>query len=76
LCYQHTTPKGTNAKICTSKTRRKKMNSFGKFLMTVFIILYVVSPIDACPGPIDDIIVILLVMALKKGDGGGKRINE
>ncbi len=52
------------------------MNSFGKFLMTVFIILYVVSPIDACPGPIDDIIVILLVMALKKGDGGGKRINE
>ncbi len=44
------------------------MNSFGKFLMTVVIILYVVSPIDACPGPIDDIIVILLGMALKKGN--------
>ncbi len=45
------------------------MNSFGKFLLTIFIILYVVSPIDACPGPIDDIIVILLGMALKRGDG-------
>ena len=45
-----------------------QMNSFGKFLMTIFIILYVVSPVDACPGPIDDIIVILLGMALKKGD--------
>ena len=44
------------------------MNSFGKFLITIFVILYVVSPVDACPGPIDDIIVILLGMALKKGN--------
>lgn len=44
------------------------MNNFGKFLLTVFIILYVISPVDACPGPIDDIIVILIGMAMKKED--------
>jgi uncharacterized membrane protein YkvA (DUF1232 family) len=54
--------------LAHQRKRRKNMNSFGKFLMTVVIILYVVSPIDACPGPIDDIIVILLGMALKKGN--------
>ena len=43
------------------------MNNFGKLLLTIFAIIYVVSPIDACPGPIDDIIVILITQALKKG---------
>lgn len=43
------------------------MNNFGKFLLTIFMIIYVVSPIDAYPGPFDDIIVILITMALKKG---------
>ena len=43
------------------------MNNFGKFLLTIFMIIYVVSPVDACPGPIDDIIVIVLTQALKKG---------
>ena len=50
------------------------MNNFGKFLLTVFMILYVVSPIDACPGPIDDIIVILITLALKKG--GDKLVDN
>lgn len=45
------------------------MNNFGKFLLTVFMIIYVVSPIDACPGPIDDIFVIIITQVLKKGGG-------
>ena len=31
------------------------------------MILYIVSPIDACPGPIDDIIVLLIGLAVTKG---------
>ena len=50
------------------------MNNFGKFLLTIFMILYVVSPVDACPGPIDDIIVIVLTQALKKG--GDKLMDQ
>ena len=33
----------------------------------VLMILYIVSPIDACPGPIDDIIVLLIGLAASKG---------
>ena len=43
------------------------MNGFGKFLLTMLCIIYVVSPLDLCPGPIDDILVILLTQAAKKG---------
>ena len=43
------------------------MNNFGKFLLMLFMILYVVSPVDACPGPIDDIVVVILALAMKKG---------
>lgn len=43
------------------------MNDVMKGMMIILMILYVISPIDACPGPIDDFIVILLCMAAKKG---------
>ena len=43
------------------------MNSFGKFLLTVICIIYVLSPLDMCLGPIDDILVIVLTQAAKKG---------
>ena len=36
------------------------MNDFVKVLLCVVIIVYVLSPIDCIPGPIDDILVILL----------------
>lgn len=36
------------------------MNDFVKVLLCVAIIVYVFSPIDCIPGPIDDILVILL----------------
>ena len=45
------------------------MDGVAKGMLLVLIILYVVSPIDFCPGPIDDIIVILLGVAVQKGIG-------
>lgn len=36
------------------------MNDFVRILLCVVIIAYVLSPIDCIPGPIDDILVILL----------------
>ena len=43
------------------------MGGFAKGMIIVLIILYIVSPIDACPGPIDDIIVLLIGLAATKG---------
>ena len=43
------------------------MNGVAKGMILVLMILYIVSPIDACPGPIDDIIVLLIGLAVKKG---------
>ena len=42
------------------------MNRITKMLMLAAMVVYVVSPIDACPGPIDDLIVILLSMAAQR----------
>ena len=30
------------------------MKKVAKVILFVFVIIYIVSPIDACPGPIDD----------------------
>lgn len=42
------------------------MNDVAKGMLIVLVILYVVSPIDVCPGPIDDIIVMILGLAAAK----------
>ena len=42
------------------------MNNLLKGMIIVLMILYVVSPVDACPGPIDDIIVVLIGLASRK----------
>ncbi|MDD5900626.1 MAG: hypothetical protein PUC73_07030 [Lachnospiraceae bacterium] len=42
------------------------MNGFVKVLILIGVALYVVSPIDLLPGPIDDAIVILLGLASRK----------
>ena len=42
------------------------MNDIAKGMIIVLIILYIVSPIDACPGPIDDIILALIGFAAAK----------
>lgn len=43
------------------------MNDFSKVMILVLMILYIVSPIDACPGPIDDLIVLFIGLAARKG---------
>ena len=42
------------------------MNDFIKGLIIIVILMYIVSPIDAAPGPIDDIIVLLLGLESRK----------
>ena len=42
------------------------MDDFMRSLILVFMILYLVSPIDGCPGLLDDAIVILIGMAIRR----------
>lgn len=42
------------------------MNNLMKGLVIMAILMYIVSPVDAMPGPIDDIIVLLLGIASQK----------
>lgn len=42
------------------------MDGVGKGMLIVLVILYVISPIDLMPGPIDDLLVILLGIAAQK----------
>ena len=42
------------------------MDDFMRAAILIFMILYLVSPIDACPGPLDDAAVILIGMALRR----------
>lgn len=43
------------------------MSDFGKGMILVLMILYIVSPIDACPGPLDDLVVLIIGLAARKG---------
>lgn len=42
------------------------MNGVAKGMLLVLMILYIVSPLDMCPGPIDDLIVLLVGIAAQK----------
>ena len=42
------------------------MNEIAKGMLIVLITLYIVSPLDGCPGPIDDLIVLLVGIAAQK----------
>ena len=42
------------------------MDDFMRAAILIFMIIYLVSPIDACPGPLDDALVILIGMALRR----------
>lgn len=35
------------------------MNGVLKGMLLVLLIIYIVSPVDLCPGPVDDIILLL-----------------
>lgn len=39
------------------------MNTFMKGILFVALALYVVSPVDLAPGPIDDILLLLVTIA-------------
>ena len=38
-----------------------------KGMILVLMVLYILSPIDVCPGPIDDVIVLFIGIAARKG---------
>lgn len=42
------------------------MSGVMKGMLLTLMVLYIVSPIDACPGPIDDIIVLVIGIAATK----------
>lgn len=46
------------------------MENVTKGMLIILILLYIISPIDVCPGsPVDDIIVLLLGIAANKNRG-------
>ena len=45
------------------------MNAVAKVMLIMFMALYVISPIDCAPGPIDDIIIVLVCLAAQKRIG-------
>ena len=46
------------------------MENVTKGMLIILIFLYIISPIDICPGsPVDDIIVLLLGIAANKNRG-------
>ncbi|MBR3354578.1 MAG: hypothetical protein IKG47_04380 [Oscillospiraceae bacterium] len=42
------------------------MDTTAKTLLLVLMILYIISPFDACPGPIDDILLAMIMLAAQK----------
>lgn len=46
------------------------MSGVAKGLLLVLMILYIVSPLDMRPGPIDDLIVLLVGIAARKSLSG------
>ena len=47
------------------------MSDVGKGMLIILVILYIVSPIDFAPGPVDDAIVLLLGLAAAKKQNEG-----
>ena len=43
------------------------MNDVIKGMIVILMVIYVLSPIDLCPGPVDDLIVVLIGLAARKG---------
>lgn len=42
------------------------MSGFAKGMLFALVALYFVSPIDACPGPVDDILFLMISLAATK----------
>ena len=48
------------------------MREVMKGMILVLMIMYIASPIDACPGPIDDLVVLFIGLAARKRIGPKK----
>ncbi|WP_432649211.1 hypothetical protein [Huintestinicola sp.] len=42
------------------------MNNVTKGIILILVLIYVISPLDVAPGPIDDIIVLLMGLGSQK----------
>lgn len=49
------------------------MNKFVKGILFALLAIYVISPADLCPGPIDDVLAILIYFAANKNYIGIER---
>ena len=49
-------------------------NGFIKGMLFVFLALYVISPLDLAPGPIDDLLMILLTVAVNSRKPGKREL--
>lgn len=45
------------------------MDDVKKGMLMILVLLYIISPIDLCPGPVDDVIVLLFGIAANKNRG-------
>lgn len=45
------------------------MDDVKKGMLMILVLLYIISPIVICPGPVDDVIVLLLGIAANKNRG-------
>ncbi len=45
------------------------MNDATKGMLLILLLIYIISPVDLCPGPIDDFIMLLLAF-------GGNKISK
>ena len=57
------------------------MNKWMKIALLVAVGMYVISPTDALPGPVDDLIIMLLGLAAnkklnKKGEAGARDLKD
>lgn len=46
------------------------MNSGLKILLLIALLLYVISPVDCVPGPVDDMILILVYAVMNRRKAG------
>ena len=42
------------------------MSSSLKGMLFILLVIYIISPVDLCPGPIDDIILLLITLCNRK----------
>ena len=47
-------------------------SSLVKAMILILMIIYIISPVDAYPGPLDDLVVLLLGVAARKRIGGAQ----